>query len=245
MFSLMKKRLGIPGVISVIALVFAMAGGAYAAKSVVITKLSQISPSVQKKLKGKAGPAGAPGAKGDTGARGDTGAAGAPGKEGPQGPQGKEGAPGKAGEDGEAGEPWVPDNTLPSEATETGVWNISPLAAGGVPVTARAETDLSFSIPLENEIPAANVHFEPAGGFTGADAVACPGSAAEPEAEPGHLCVYLAFEEATEWESLGNESIIKVNNSQLTQGASRSGAILLVFVGAETRLRGTWAVTAP
>lgn len=242
MLTRLRDQVGTAGlVVAIVALVVALGGGAYAASkglnSTQKKEVKKIAKSFQGTgPQGAAGPAGAPGA---AGAKGDTGAAGVQGKEGPQGKAGKD------GEDGIDGQPWVPDNTLPSEATETGVWNISPLAAGGVPVTARAETDLSFPIPLENEIPAANVHFEPTGGFTGADALACPGSAAEPEAEPGNLCVYLAFEESTEWESLGNESIIKLDNSQLTQGASRSGAILLVFVSAETRLRGTWAVTAP
>jgi uncharacterized protein YneF (UPF0154 family) len=50
MLSLFRNRLGVPGLLAVIALVFAMAGGAYAAKRVIITKLNQISPKVQKQL---------------------------------------------------------------------------------------------------------------------------------------------------------------------------------------------------
>ena len=73
-----RKHFNIATAISVIALVFAMAGGAYAAKKFLITSTKQISPSVLKALAGKtgktgpagaqglAGPAGAPGAKGET-----------------------------------------------------------------------------------------------------------------------------------------------------------------------------------
>lgn len=96
MFSF-KERFGVPGILSVLALVFAMAGGAYAAKGVIITKLSQIKPSVQKQLQGKTGPQGPAGAAGAQGPEGKQGPAGKEGVEGKQGPEGKEGKEGKAG----------------------------------------------------------------------------------------------------------------------------------------------------
>lgn len=92
-------------VIAVIALCFAICGGAFAASAsktkkkrsggVKITKLSQISPSVRKQLQvpGPAGPAGQPGAKGDTGAQG---------AQGGQGPKGDKGDPGDPGDPGES-----------------------------------------------------------------------------------------------------------------------------------------------
>jgi hypothetical protein len=61
------------GVIAVLALVFAMSGGAYAAKKYLISSTKQISPSVLKKLKGtngKAGPAGTAGPAGPAGPAG-------------------------------------------------------------------------------------------------------------------------------------------------------------------------------
>jgi len=90
MFSPLRNRFGIPGVISVIALVFAMLGGAYAANS-----------------NGGAGKAGAS-AKGKPGPRGKTGKTGPAGPVGPQGPagsNGKDGANGSNGKDGAAGAP--------------------------------------------------------------------------------------------------------------------------------------------
>ncbi len=75
-----------------LALVFAMTGGAYAAKKYLITNTKQISPSVLKQLKGAKGPAGAAGANGTNGAPGAQGAKGengAPGRTGTNGTNGK------------------------------------------------------------------------------------------------------------------------------------------------------------
>jgi hypothetical protein len=87
MFSLLRNRFGIPGVISVIALVFAMLGGAYAASNGLSGKQKKEVKAIAKGFQGTGpagpqGPAGANGAKGDTGAKGDkgdTGNAGTPG----------------------------------------------------------------------------------------------------------------------------------------------------------------------
>jgi hypothetical protein len=94
----MRKRMTYANVAMTLALVFAMTGGAYAAKKYLITSTKQISPSVLKSLVGKAGlagAAGAQGAKGDTGAPGLKGDAGAPGAKGDAGSNGTNGADGK------------------------------------------------------------------------------------------------------------------------------------------------------
>jgi Collagen triple helix repeat (20 copies) len=102
MLSPLRNRFGIPGVISVIALVFAMLGGAYAAsnggdgKATASAKgkpgprgpRGKTGPAGPVGPAGPQGPAGANGAKGDTGAKGDkgdTGNAGAPGATGAAG----------------------------------------------------------------------------------------------------------------------------------------------------------------
>jgi hypothetical protein len=85
MFSPLRNRFGIPGVISVMALVFAMLGGAYAAnnsgegKGAAASAKAKKGPRGPKGATGPAGPAGPQGPKGDAGA---AGAAGAPGKDG-------------------------------------------------------------------------------------------------------------------------------------------------------------------
>ena len=97
MFSTLRTRFGLPGVIATAALVFAMTGGAFAAKYL-ITSTKQIKPSVLKALKGNAGPAGAPGAQGPQGPAGANGAQGATGAAGPTGATGAKGtAPCSAG----------------------------------------------------------------------------------------------------------------------------------------------------
>jgi hypothetical protein len=88
MFSTLRNRFGIPGVISVIALVFAMFGGAYAASN------SSGGGKATASAKAKKGPKGPKGAKGDTGAQGPAGPVGPAGPAGAKGDAGGAGAPG-------------------------------------------------------------------------------------------------------------------------------------------------------
>jgi hypothetical protein len=77
------RRPSITLVVAALALFVALGGSAVAADHYLITKTSQIKPSVLKALKGNSGRNGAPGAVGATGA---TGPAGAAGPQGPAGP---------------------------------------------------------------------------------------------------------------------------------------------------------------
>jgi hypothetical protein len=266
MFSTLRTRFGIPGVISVMALVFAMFGGAYAASN------SSGGGKATASAKAKKGPRGPKGPKGDTGPagpQGPVGPAGAQGAKGDAGGTGANGAPGASvenkavatgvtgkcnklggaeftvgggtptfacnGEKGVKGDPWTPEGVLPSEATETGTWAVVNPEESFVPI--------SFPIPLGEALPEASVHI-----VNGAPTADCPGSAAGPEAEPGHLCVYvntIAFgatptilgpysATASEEEVFGLEK----------EGSAPSGAFLYVS-GAPAALWGTWAVTAP
>ncbi len=170
MFSTLRTRFGIPGVISVIALVFAMFGGAYAAsnssgggKATASAKQGKQGKQGKTGKTGPAGPAGPAGAQGPVGPKGDTGApgsAGAPGASvtGVAIPVGnvecaaKEGgvkytsASGTNvvcnGKKGETG-PTGFTETLPSGKTETGAWAFGRTAGAGSSSTAA-----SFSLPL-------------------------------------------------------------------------------------------------
>lgn len=107
MFSKIRRHISYTNAILTLALVFAMAGGAYAAKKYVITSTSQISPKVLKSLQGKAGANGTPGAQGPAGAAGPAGPAGpggAKGNDGSPGAKGENGAPGAPGDKGANGE---------------------------------------------------------------------------------------------------------------------------------------------
>jgi hypothetical protein len=98
----MRKHLSPAMIVSLIALFFALTGGAIAAQRFVITSTDQIKPSVLTALRGETGlrgPAGpaAAGAQGPQGATGPQGPQGATGATGPQGPAGSQGPAGPAG----------------------------------------------------------------------------------------------------------------------------------------------------
>jgi hypothetical protein len=84
----LRKHLSYANVVATHALVFAMSGGALAAKHYLINSTSQINPKVLQKLKGNAGKAGTIGPVGPAGSRGPGGAAGVTGGQGSQGPGG-------------------------------------------------------------------------------------------------------------------------------------------------------------
>jgi hypothetical protein len=77
------RRLSYANVAATLALVFAMSGGAIAAKHYLISSTTQISPKVLKKLKGRTGKQGPAGREGTPGREGPAGKAGANGERGP------------------------------------------------------------------------------------------------------------------------------------------------------------------
>ncbi len=130
--------------VAVIALVFAMLGGAYAAGGLNAKQKKEVK-AIAKSFQGT-GPAGA---AGPAGAKGDTGAAGAKGDTGAKGEKGEKGEKGPKGDKGEKGDPWTAGGTLPVGSTETGAWNIKMVSGAG-------ETSLSFPIPLATAINGAS-----------------------------------------------------------------------------------------
>jgi len=237
MFSSFRNRFGIPSVISVIALVFAMFGGAYAAsndsgsgaKATASAKKGPRGPRGPKGPAGPAGPQGPAGAAGAKGDKGDTGAAGSNGSQGPIGPTGKTGATGATGATGLSGF----TETLPSKKTETGTWVAGPNDEG-------AMVPLSFNIPLENA-PVA-VHFvkldgkEYTGEKAGVTPVNCLGEAEDPTAPPGHVCIYEAFN----FEVVGGWS-----GSEFFNQVYATGVTFLYGISKGQVASGTFAVTAP
>ncbi len=156
------------------------------------------------------------------------------------------------------GSPWTAGGTLPKGATETGTWDAGPIEASAVP-TGALTAQISFSVPLaaplanefecgEPSRTACQVHYINKLGkeVTETDAevtsVQCLGSAKEPTAEPGNLCVYAAYEaEATSY-SPGILDPTGVGGGQT--GAATAGATLNVYItGASGQADGTWAVT--
>jgi hypothetical protein len=272
MFSRIPRHINPATVMALIALVFAMTGGAYAVKN--HDNSSPTSPSAstshpktsalaalntplatqsKTKSKGKPGPRGPAGPKGPTGAAGATGPIGPAGAAGPAGtagakgetgPEGKEGKEGKAGKNGTNGTTGFTE-TLPPEKTETGTW--AAQAGAGA-----ALESISFTIPL-----AAPLENAKECGQAGKPAcqvhylklseksAGCPGSAEAPSAEPGNLCVY---EVGT---SNAQEVSVAVEFGKLFGkefGALTSGTFVEILPKNEAEPTfglGSWAVTAP
>jgi Collagen triple helix repeat (20 copies) len=264
MISKLHQRLGTAGfIISIIALVAALGGGAYAASGGLTGKqkkeVQKIAQTEAKKF-AKAGPQGQPGAKGDAGA---PGAAGAKGDAGAAGANGQPGAAGNAGvsvttttagpECSEGGTKFTSASgtsfvcngeegpqgqtgfteTLPSGKTETGSWGSLSEEFGG---GAFSITNLSFNIPLSAPLDAAHVKFIELGGTVPTGCTG--GSVSEPKADAGFLCVYTG---TGEFPAPG--SILKPSSGQ--GGADKAGAVLLLEAPNELFASGSWAVTAP
>lgn len=265
-----RRRLTYANVMATLALFFAMGGGALAASHYLITSTAQISPKVLKQLKGKSGKNGAPGAQGPQGAQG---ASGPQGKEGPagKGERGEPGEPGSPGANGTSvtstklsagnatckeggseftaaegrktyacnGSPWTAGGKLPAGSTETGAWSMVS------PPNVDARFAVSFSIPLKSALGESAVHYVAANG----NGTTCPGSAAQPEAEPGNLCIY----QETATSAPAADYIFPASGEELSpfaesQGAGTSGAIVILAKQNETEelaATGSWAVSGP
>jgi hypothetical protein len=225
-----------------LALVFAMSGGAYAAKRYLITSTKQISPSVLKSLKGANGKEGANGANGAQGPQGPQGNPGAAGGPGPQGVQGEKGATGAAGAKGAAGAmgppgPTGPQGPLQKGVSEGGEWSISTFAKGQeLRVTA-----ISFNIPLEKALAGAAVHFIQPGETL---PTGCSGTAAAPVATSGNLCVF-AVNMGTNMETGVGFGLPPLQGFEESPGADKIGTqiALITKEEGEANASGTWAVT--
>jgi hypothetical protein len=151
MFSRIRRRFTFANVAMTLALVFAMSGGAYAAKHYLITSTKQISPKVLRQLKGTNG---RNGTNGVNGTNGKDGAVGAKGDAGPQGVEGKEGKAGLTGATGATGAKGLagPEGVcstancvLPKGVSLKGMWAVRDSHATGFEGLVTA---VSFNIPL-------------------------------------------------------------------------------------------------
>ena len=145
----------------------------------------------------------------------------------PAGPKGDPGATGAKGDKGDKGDPGPLVATLPRGATLRGMyaWADRSAAAGYSPVVP-----LSYQFPLSSS-PTINVI-----AVGGASTAAGPGTSANPQAAPGHLCVYQSRND-------GNQTFQVLNEVE----AGRFGAVLYFPISPSTdyEYEGTWAVTAP
>ena len=254
MLSAILKRATYANVAATIALVFAMTGGAYAASRVVIKSLNQISPSVQKKLKGKTGstgPAGKAGSAGSVGPAGPTGPAGAVGPAGAAGTAGVAGTAGEkgvTGEKGPEGSPWTVGGVLPKDKSLSGNWVASVTSgASATPVGKFAPTSISFDLPLET---APTVHIIRETTPEASDPAGCSGTVEAPVAEPGNLCIFTSKEVNVTPEEGSEEPGYKEfspEEKNKTLSAGKRGIVFgpIAAVPAEPVFAmGVWVVTA-
>lgn len=218
MFTRIHHRLGTAGfVVALVALIAALTGAAYAADKLSGPEQKEVK-KIAKKFAGKPGPVGPAGPPGPAGQAGPQGATGAQGPQGATGPEGPEGSP------------WMVNGVLPSGETLAGAWSFAGKEVFGTFST------ISFALPLPSE-PLFHWIYpgEP-------DDPACPGDVENPEAEPGHLCVY-AFEVANAGEGTDHHPVRVSNYTK----DPRVGWVMEFEIasGQEGYGFGTWAVTAP
>lgn len=244
-------------ILSIVALVFAMLGGAYAA--------SQPQAKKTKVVKGKQGPRGKQGPPGPQGPAGTNGTAGPKGDRGEAGPKGDPGQDGASVEvtelvepecderngvevkvkgqgsgvqvcEGEEGSPWTAGGTLPPGATETGAWTIDADSASAA-FGQFAFAPISFTIPLAAGLDNAHVLFQGGTGFS--EHCHGPTSGTEPQADAGYLCVYGS---PFNRENLAFSSITKLDFGPI--GTNKAGALLVFEVEGDNAYGfGSWAVT--
>jgi collagen triple helix repeat protein len=274
MFKRIHQKLGTAGfIISIVALVAALGGGAYAANGGSAAKATASAKAKQGKQgkpgkTGPAGPAGAQGPAGPAGPKGDTGAAGANGSNGASGATGAKGATGATGATGQTGF----TSTLPAGKTETGTFLLESTG-----LSAQIATTISFAIPLPSSLGEAEVHLiapdgkelvkkttepaeevDPTGCGTAIKTPTGPEiNAANPQAAPGNLCVYIGAAISEEiYATLGSQLIVDpvaecaslacFGKGEGGVGASTAGARLYTTSEApQEAVWGTWAVTAP
>jgi hypothetical protein len=250
MFQAIRRHFNATGFVAVLALVFAMSGGAYAASRYVITSTKQIKPSVLKSLQGRAGKAGATGATGPAGSVGPQGAVGVKGETGAMGPQGPEGPAGKEGREGKEGKPAGFPETLPNGKTERGVWSLFFTATEAAQLMSSA---ISFSIPLAEVAEARHetniIGPEEGEGEKKENTMAipshCKGTVEKPEAAPGNFCLFIRSssnagpgfyaEDVFDTET-GTAGTTGVLGAMVAGSSLAAGPVLM---------DGTWAVTAP
>jgi hypothetical protein len=170
-----------------------------------------LSKKAKKALKGNRGPRGFTGAQGARGVTGAQGVAGARGATGPAGP--------------------FPSGDVPSATTLRGGYELDDVASGGGQI-AGFPVGFGFSISANT-----TAHVIAPGATPPAQ---CPGTAASPQAQPGHLCIYAVNQ--------GNSTVVVINPVDNVSGsASRYGFGIWITSSAAGSFwsRGTWAVTAP
>lgn len=179
MFRLVRKHFGIPGVVAIVALIFAMSGGALAAHDYLGSQSKSHERYAKKTMRGPRGP------------RGIQGPQGLPG----QSIRGPQGETGQTGPRGPEGNPWMAGGTLPSGRTESGTWIAGVFGPEVEPGVSEGGSSISFGMRLT--LPP-DVYLIAKGQEGNEHVAECPGSVALPQASKGSLCLYTAEDQGLE-----------------------------------------------
>lgn len=231
MFDSIRNKLGIAGLlVAVVALVAALGGSAVAAgggsgdatasakkrnkggnnvNRLIKREARKFSKAFSlrfaKRFPGPIGPQGFPGLPGAPGEDGDDGDDGDDGSDGAKGATGATGDEGPTGPTGPEGSPWTEVGTLPSGETLKGTWS-AVSEAFPAPFGVKALVSIAYNIPLASSVPMTyvpNPEVE-----ANPDPTNCPGSASDPQALAGHLCVYEHTKNASSALSIGPDNSV-------------------------------------
>jgi hypothetical protein len=153
--------------------------------------------------------------------------AGARGPAGPAGPQGPQGPQGTQGVQGPAGP--YPSGDVPSGTTIRGSYG-----TGGTRTTVTKFFFLDIAYGFQMSAPL-TVHWL---ADTGPPTAACPGSASNPQAAPGNLCVYTR-------DDIGVATREPFQSTSTRWGASPFLSSLNTLADGVVWSHGSWAATAP
>lgn len=171
------------------------------------------------------------------GTQGIQGPAGPEGQRGAQGPQGIQGAQGPVGPIGPQGIPGPFMQLLPSGQTLRGYYFITATQPGASGVVA--STSVSFGFALSS---APQAHYIRAGEVAPA---ACPGSTTNPQAAPGHVCVFEQSAVNVSSSAGGRNTVASGGNGTASQFGFGIFGVSSTSAGGSFFIHGTWAVTAP
>ena len=264
MLSSMRRNANPATAIAIVALVFAMSGGAFALSGGGGSGGGHATANLAKKKSKKKSSSGKPGPRGPAGA---TGAAGPQGPAGSAGPQGAKGDTGAAGNNGTNGTNGTSGENVTSKTVPTGN-DAKCEGLGGVEYTVSGKTTLvcngqtgftetlpagktetgtwggtgagtpiAISFPILLSAPLDGNHTLVVGHST--STADCPGTLANPAAAEGFLCVY-----ETPAEEAANSIALILDPSTSSGGAATSGATLVSNFTNSEGIYGTFAVTA-
>jgi hypothetical protein len=148
------------------------------------------------------------------------------------GPRGLQGLTGPAGPQGPQGAAGPFPGTLPSGKTLRGAFAIR----GNGPPGQEFQDAISFGFTLAS---APTPHFIKFGDPVPPE---CPGRAAAPEAQAGHLCIYEAVAPDNTTDRGEFDAVSGNDNTATTFGAV---VFARVTAAGDMRIRGSWAVTSP